>query len=100
VFIAWTGGTAGYWLSYINANEAFNAAITFQMVVMALLGGLGTPLGPILGAAFLTLVSEVLGTRFVYHYLIAIGAIVVGISLFLPAGLAGIVRQVRARRLA
>jgi branched-chain amino acid transport system permease protein len=99
VFIAWTGGTAGYWLSYINANEAFNAAITFQMVVMALLGGLGTPLGPLLGAAFLTLVSEVLGTRFVYHYLIAIGAIVVAISLFLPAGLAGIVRQVRARRL-
>ncbi len=99
VFIAWTGGTAAYWLSYINANEAFGAAITFQMVVMALLGGLGTPLGPLLGAAFLTLVAEVLGTRFVYHYLIAIGAIVVAVSLFLPGGLAGIVRQVRARRL-
>ena len=98
-FIAWTGGTAGYWLSYINANEAFNASVTFQMVVMALLGGLGTPLGPLLGAAFLTLVSEVLGTRFLYHYLISIGAIVVAISLFLPSGLAGIVRQVRGKRL-
>ena len=93
VFIAWTGGTAGYWLSYINANEAFNASITFEMVVMALLGGLGTPLGPLLGAGFLTLVREVLGTRFVYHYLIAIGVIVVAISLFLPAGLAGLARR-------
>ena len=53
--IAMTGGTAGYWLSYINATEMFGASITFQMVVMALLGGLGTPLGPVLGAAFLTL---------------------------------------------
>jgi branched-chain amino acid transport system permease protein len=87
--IALTGGTAGYWLSYINAAEVFGASITFQMVVMTLLGGLGTPLGPVLGAAFLTLVSEFLGTRFVYHYLIAIGLIIVAISLFAPTGLAG-----------
>ncbi len=46
--IALTGGTAGYWLSYINAAEVFGASITFQMVVMTLLGGLGTPLGPVL----------------------------------------------------
>jgi branched-chain amino acid transport system permease protein len=96
--IAWTGGTAGYWLSYINANEAFNASITFEMVVMALLGGLGTPLGPLLGAAFLTLIREVLGTQFVYHYLIFMGLIVVGVSLFLPSGLAGIAARVRAGR--
>jgi branched-chain amino acid transport system permease protein len=96
--IALTGGTAGYWLSYINAAEVFSASITFQMVVMALLGGLGTPFGPVLGAAFLTLVSEFLGTRFVYHYLIAIGAIIVMVSLFAPAGLWGVVDLARRRR--
>jgi len=93
-----TGGTAGYWLSYINAADVFSASITFQMVVMALLGGLGTPFGPIVGAAFLTLVSEFLGTRFVYHYLIAIGVIIVLVSLFAPAGLTGILEVVRRRR--
>jgi branched-chain amino acid transport system permease protein len=96
--IALTGGTAGYWLSYINAAEFFSTAVTFQMVVMALLGGLGTPLGPVLGAAFLTLVSEFLGTRFVYHYLIAIGVIIVAVSLFFPAGLAGVGQLGRWRR--
>ncbi|HEU5322985.1 MAG TPA: branched-chain amino acid ABC transporter permease [Methylomirabilota bacterium] len=95
--IAVTGGTAGYWLSYINAQEVFGAAITFQMVVMALLGGLGTPFGPVLGATFLTLVSEYLGTRLVYYYLIIIGAIIVAISLFAPAGLAGMLRLGRRR---
>jgi branched-chain amino acid transport system permease protein len=67
------------------------------MVVMALLGGLGTPFGPVLGAAFLTLVSEFLGTRFVYHYLIAIGVIIVAVSLFFPAGLAGVGQLGRRR---
>ena len=96
--IALVGGTAGYWLSYINAAEVFSVSMTFQMVVMALLGGLGTPFGPVLGAAFLTLTSEVLGTRFVYHYLIAIGVIIVAISLFLPTGLAGLAQLWRGRR--
>src|SRR5262249_34381038 len=96
--IALTGGTAGYWLSYINAADVFSASITFQMVVMVLLGGLGPPFGPVVGPAFLTLVSEFLGTRFVYHYLIAIGVIIVLISLFAPSGLTGIVDAVRRRR--
>ena len=95
--IALVGGTAGYWLSYVNAAESFSIAITLQMVVMTLLGGLGTPFGPVLGAAFLTLVSEVLGTRFVYHYLIGIGLIIVAISLFMPGGLAGAARLLRRR---
>jgi branched-chain amino acid transport system permease protein len=97
-FIALVGGTAGYWLSYINAMDAFSIATTLQMVVMTLLGGLGTPFGPVLGAAFLTLISEVLGTQFVYHYLIGIGLIIVAISLFMPAGLAGAVRLLWQRR--
>ena len=95
--IAVTGGTAGYWLSYINAMESFSAAVTFQMVVMTLLGGLGTPFGPVLGAAFLTLVSEYLGTRLVYYYLIVIGGIIVAISLFAPSGIAGLLHLGRRR---
>jgi branched-chain amino acid transport system permease protein len=98
LFTAWTGGTQGYWLSYINASEAFGATITFQMVVMALVGGLGTPFGPLIGAGFLTLVSELLGTQFVHHYLIAIGSIIVAICLFLPAGLVGATALLRTRR--
>jgi len=95
--VALTGGTAGYWLSYINAAEVFSASVSFQMVVMALLGGLGRPFGPVLGAAFLTLASEILGTRSPYYYLIAIGAVIVALSLFLPSGLSGLARQWRGR---
>ncbi len=95
-FIACVGGTAGYWLSYVNASDVFGASVTFQMVVMALLGGLGTAVGPLLGAGFLTVAAELLGTRFVYHYLIAIGALIVVIPLFAPGGLAGLLRTGRS----
>jgi branched-chain amino acid transport system permease protein len=92
LFTAWTGGVAAYWLSYVSASDVFGSAITFQAVVMALVGGLGTPLGPVVGAGFLTLLSEFLGTRFVYYYLIAMGLVIMGISILAPAGLAGLMR--------
>jgi len=92
VLIAWVGGTAGYWLTYINANEAFGPTITFQMVVMAILGGLGTPFGPLLGAAVLVLLAEVLGTRLLYAYLIIIGLVIMAVSLVFPQGVVGLAR--------
>jgi branched-chain amino acid transport system permease protein len=96
--IAWTGGVQGYWLSYVNANEAFGAGVTFQMVVMALVGGLRSPVGPLLGAAFLTIVSEVLGTQLLHHYLIVIGVVIVAVCLFLPTGLVGMPARLRPKR--
>src|SRR5437773_804170 len=90
-----TGGSAGVSLPLSAGYVPFYYVM---LGLMALLGGLGTPFGPIVGAAFLTLVSEFLGTRFVYHYLIAIGVIIVLVSLFAPAGLTGILEVVRRRR--
>ena len=98
LYIAGTGGAVAAWISYINATEIFGISMTFQMVVMVLLGGLGTAFGPLLGAAFLTLLSELLGTRFVYHYMIAMGIIIALIPLFVPSGLIGLVKFSRPRQ--
>src|SRR3989442_1053143 len=86
-----TGGSAGISLP-LSAGY-----VLFYYVMLALM--VGVTAGALwLGAAFLPLVSEFLGTRFVYHYLIAIGVIIVAISLFLPAGLAGLAHPARGRR--
>ncbi len=89
-FLGLIGGTAAYWLTYINPNDVFTLMITIQMVVMVLLGGLGTLLGPVLGATFLTLVSEVLWAQFIYTYLIILGVIIVFIVIFMPRGIMSI----------
>ena len=71
--------------SFIGPNEyGFEMATT--ILSFALLGGIGTPLGPVAGAAILTLLPEVL--RFLADYRLMInGAIIVVAVLFMPRGL-------------
>jgi branched-chain amino acid transport system permease protein len=89
------GGAEAYWLTYIIPDDVFNVLRTIQMVIMTLLGGMGTTLGPILGAIFLTLVAEFLGETFVYDYLIFTGLIVVLVILLMPRGIMGAVKKRR-----
>jgi branched-chain amino acid transport system permease protein len=56
------------------------------------LGGMGTILGPVIGAASLTVLSEALGTRFVEYYLIMVGAIIVVVILIMPQGIIGTIK--------
>jgi branched-chain amino acid transport system permease protein len=92
------GGIEAYWLTYILPDDVFNVMRTIQMVIMTLLGGMGTVLGPIIGASFLTLVGEFLGVRFVYDYLIFLGLIIVVVILILPQGIMGPILQQRRKR--
>jgi branched-chain amino acid transport system permease protein len=87
------GGAEAYWLTYIIPDDVFNVLRTIQMVIMTLLGGMGTILGPVIGAAFLTLVSEFLGERFVYDYLIFTGLVIVLVLLLMPQGIMGALRK-------
>jgi len=45
-FLGLIGGIEAYWLTYITPHMVFDVLITIQMVVMALLGGIGTMWGP------------------------------------------------------
>ena len=87
------GGVEAYWLTYIIPDDVFNVMRTIQMVVMTLLGGMGTVLGPVIGASFLTLISEYLGARFVYDYLIFVGLVIIIVILLLPQGIMGTIKR-------
>ena len=50
--------------TYIDPSIAFNPMISFQVVIMALLGGAHRLWGPVLGAVPLTLLFELLSARF------------------------------------
>lgn len=83
------GGGEAYWLTYIIADDVFSVMRTIQMIIMTLLGGMGTLWGPVIGATFFTLVSEYLGVKFVYDYLILVGLTIVIVILLLPRGIVG-----------
>jgi branched-chain amino acid transport system permease protein len=92
------GGTEAYWLTYIISDDVFNVMRTIQMVIMTLLGGMGTTLGPVIGGTFLTLVSEYLGARLVYDYLILVGGVIILVVILLPRGVVGEIRKRRGKR--
>ncbi len=87
------GGVEAYWLTYIIPDDVFNVMRTIQIIIMTLLGGMGTILGPVIGASFFTLISEYLGARFVYDYLIFVGMVVVAVILLLPRGIIGSLKK-------
>jgi branched-chain amino acid transport system permease protein len=89
------GGIEAYWLTYIIPDDVFNVMRTIQMVIMTLLGGMGTVWGPVIGAGFLTLVSEFLGARFVYDYLTILGVVIIAVILILPRGIMSLVKRKR-----
>jgi len=80
---------AGRW-TYINPAIAFNPVISFTVVLMVLVGGIRQMYGPLLGAAILTIIAEVLLTEFTYYYLALYGIILIAVILFLPSGLLGL----------
>lgn len=91
-FLGMFGATEAYWVTYITPNDVFNIHVTIQMVIMTLLGGMGTVMGPIVGGSFLTIISEILWARFIYTYMILLGIIILIVIIFMPKGIVGTIR--------
>jgi len=83
---------------YIDPGIAFGPAVSVEALVGAIVGGMGTLWGPVLGAAVLHALAE--GTRNLFGQLpglnmVIYGVVLVLIVMFMPRGLAGIGRSVR-----
>jgi branched-chain amino acid transport system permease protein len=67
-----------------------------KVIIMDLIGGLGTLIGPVVGAIFLTFMETFLSGYFESYHIIT-GAIFVLIVIFLPDGLVGLLRTVKKK---
>ncbi len=67
-----------------------------QGLMMVVMGGIGTLVGPIVGAMLFILIQEVLSS-YTEHWMIFTGLVFVLIVIFLPGGLVGTARRVVAR---
>ena len=79
--------------TYIEPLSVFNPFIGFQTVLIAMLGGAQTIIGPIVSAVFFSLVSEFLRLRFPYVFLILLGLLLIVLILYLPGGLASLLQR-------
>lgn len=87
-FTGTAGGIFAYYLTYIHPDIVFDVNISILIVLMALFGGGGTWLGPVLGATLLTVVNEMLST-FVKAELARIiyGLLFIVVIMFMPNGI-------------
>ncbi len=97
------GGIYAYWITYIDPASVLGDLVTDQAVVMAVFGGLGTLIGPTIGAviifAFKTCFWAYLSDYQVL-YLIILGGVIAVSVVFLPNGLWGTLSEyLRARRI-
>ncbi len=101
LFTSLVGGIYGYWIAFIEPNSMFSANVTVEMVVVALLGGSGTLLGPILGSLVFEGLSEIVWAHFLNVHDIVLALLFMLIILFLPSGLISYIgggARVRSRR--
>jgi branched-chain amino acid transport system permease protein len=81
--------------TYIDPSIAFNPIVSFQVVVMALLGGIALFYGPMLGVIPLVMAFEMLMKHFPNHFSVVLGIIFLLIVYVLPGGLLGLAGRLR-----
>ena len=98
LFSGLVSGVAGLLFLYYNqfiSPEAISLAGSAEVLLMVISGGSGTLFGPIAGAALVVVVKSV-ASAYVARWNLLLGAIFVGIVLFMPEGLVpGSARLVR-----
>lgn len=77
--------------------DLFGFDISTQSVVMALVGGIGTLIGPLVGGVVVTLLQSVLGS-YTERHLFVLGAIFIVFVMFLPDGLCGLLQRMLRRK--
>jgi branched-chain amino acid transport system permease protein len=70
--------------------------VSGEFIIMVMIGGLGTLVGPVIGGAFFVLLQEKVSS-YVDWYFMVIGGVLILIVLFMPRGLFGFRHALRGR---
>lgn len=80
--------------TYIDPGIAFNLNTSFLPVLMALFGGMGSLIGPVIGAVVFAYLQEILLTSFPDLYMLIFGVVLVLSMLFMPNGIVGLLQMI------
>jgi branched-chain amino acid transport system permease protein len=83
---AFVGSLYVSYLGFIDPPTAFAPNVELTTIAIVLLGGMGTVLGPLVGAILLSVVSELLWASYPEIYLSVIGAAILLAVLYAPRG--------------
>lgn len=94
------GGVMALRSTYFEPVQAFDPTISVNIILMAVIGGGDSARGPLLGVAFLVILSEWLWAKAPQLYLVILGLLLVVFVLKMPGGIAGWLAGWQRRRAA
>lgn len=100
VLSAFFAGIAGALYAYFNrfvGPEYLYVVQSAEALIMVILGGAGTLLGPAIGAALIVFLEDFVSSM-TEHWVLVLGVIYVLVTLFAPRGLVGLYVEFRQRR--
>jgi branched-chain amino acid transport system permease protein len=80
--------------AFIDPNDMFSFDRSISFILMGVIGGIGTILGPVAGAVVFVIIQEFLLANLSQLYLGLYGMLLILIILFEPLGLAGLLTRV------
>jgi branched-chain amino acid transport system permease protein len=102
VLAATFAGLAGCLYVYYNrfvSPDYLQVVRSAEVLLMVILGGAGTLIGPAIGAALIVLLDNVVST-YTERWLLVLGVIYVVVALFAPRGVVGFLREIRDKKAA
>lgn len=87
------GGAYARYHAFIYPGDVFAFATSISILLMPVIGGIGTVWGPVLGGVIYGMVEEELTVHFEKIHLLLYGSLLVLIILFEPDGLMGLLRR-------
>jgi branched-chain amino acid transport system permease protein len=87
------GGAFLFRSGYFEPSQAFNPSISLSMITMAVIGGTDDAYGPLIGAAGLVILSELLWANAPELYMVILGLLLVVFVMWLPDGIEGHARD-------
>lgn len=95
MFMALAGAIVAPRWTYIDPTIAFNPVVSFQVLIMALLGGAARLHGPVLGVIPLVLLFEFLSANFPNYFSILLGCTFLVIVYLAPRGIVGLMDRLQ-----
>jgi branched-chain amino acid transport system permease protein len=93
------GGFYAFYFRYVDPDAVLAIALSMEMVFIAIVGGLGTVGGPLIGAVFLTSIGETVREHFQAGHLVFYGLFMMLVMRFMPEGIWGRLHRLATRRL-
>ncbi len=86
-FAGMLGAAYAYYFVSYYPNFTFGPLFTFDAIIILYVGGIGTVVGPLIGAAFFVLIRDVLAKNLEGFHLLVFGFLFIVVVLTLPGGL-------------